>query len=157
MYKRQVLWEAIRRVPSNVAAYNQLALAWVERDGFAEAEALLRKASILDPNNGPVFVELARVLWLLDRADDALAMLRDFLGRADDDVAAAVPASAAAPRNTLRRVRPFLNMFASISSPPSSAVRLVRMTSLNQFATKLDQDQTPQPEPRHWQMAQCPM
>ncbi|MFA7242899.1 MAG: tetratricopeptide repeat protein [Sulfuricellaceae bacterium] len=82
-----VLWEAIRRVPSNIALYNDLALAWVERGGLAEAEALLRKAAALDPNDGPTFVELARVLWLLGRADDALALLRDFLRRTNDAIA----------------------------------------------------------------------
>ncbi|HRD92325.1 MAG TPA: hypothetical protein PLO34_06190 [Pseudoxanthomonas sp.] len=82
-----VLWEAVRRIPSNLAPYNDLALAWVERGGLAEAETLLRKAAALDSNDGPTFVELARVLWLLGRADEALGLLRDFLGRTDHDVA----------------------------------------------------------------------
>lgn len=82
-----VLWEALRRVPSNLAPYIDLALTWVERGGLAEAEALLRKAAAVDPNNKHTFPALARVLWLRDEVNDALALLRDFLTRADHDVA----------------------------------------------------------------------
>lgn len=78
-----VLWEAMRRIPSNSVLCTDLALAWVKRGGLAEAEALLRKATALDPNNKHTFVELSRVLWLLGRADDALALLR---GRDDEIV-----------------------------------------------------------------------
>ncbi|MEF8730810.1 MAG: hypothetical protein V5B40_02420 [Candidatus Accumulibacter meliphilus] len=80
-----VLWEAIRRVPSNAASYNQLALDWVERGEFDMAETLLRKATVFDPTDAPNAVELARVLWLLDRADDAIRFLRDFLDRTETD------------------------------------------------------------------------
>lgn len=82
-----VLWEALRRIPSNPALCNDLALVWVERGGLDEAEALLRKAAAFNPNDGATCVELARVLWLRGQADDALALLRDFLRRTDHDVA----------------------------------------------------------------------
>ncbi|MBI3096506.1 MAG: hypothetical protein HYY97_16680 [Rhodocyclales bacterium] len=84
-----VLWEAQRRVPSNPAIYIDLARIWMNRGGLAEAESLLRKAVELDPNeeNVPTYPELARVLWLAGRAEEALAMLRDFLSRHDDAVA----------------------------------------------------------------------
>lgn len=82
-----VLWEAMRRIPSDPVPYNDLALAWIERGGLAEAETLLRKAADVDPNNKPTFPELARVLWLRGQADEALALLRDFLARTVGDVA----------------------------------------------------------------------
>lgn len=82
-----VLWEAIRRIPSNPAPYNALALAWVERGGLDEAEALLRKAAALDPRNGPIFVELARVVWLRGHAVEAVALLYEFLDREEHEVA----------------------------------------------------------------------
>lgn len=82
-----VLWEAVRRIPSNPVLYNDLALVWIGRGALAEAEALLRKSAALDPSNGPTFVELARVLWLRGGAEEALSLLRDYLGRADDAVA----------------------------------------------------------------------
>jgi tetratricopeptide (TPR) repeat protein len=81
-----VLWEAVRRVPSNAVIANDLALSRVARGGLAEAEALLRKAATLDPSDAPTFVELARVLWLRGRADEAQTLLRDFLSRTDDVV-----------------------------------------------------------------------
>lgn len=82
-----VLWEAVRRVPCNAAPYTDLALAWAGRGGLAEAAALLRKAAALDPRNGIIAVELARVLWLDGRATEAVDLLREFLGREDDAVA----------------------------------------------------------------------
>lgn len=82
-----VLWEAVRRIPSNAVLYTDLALVWVERGGYAEAETLLRKAAALDLEDGTTFVELARVRWLLGRADEALDLLRDLLSRRDHDVA----------------------------------------------------------------------
>jgi Flp pilus assembly protein TadD len=82
-----VLWEAVRRVPSNAAPYIDLALAWISRGALGEAEALLRKAAILDPWNAHTFPELARVLWLRGGADEALSLLRDYLGRAENAVA----------------------------------------------------------------------
>jgi tetratricopeptide (TPR) repeat protein len=82
-----VLWEAIRRVPSNLAFYVDLAKVWIVRGGLAEAEALLRKANSVDQTDEYSHVELARVLWLDGRADAALVLLRDFLARNDSDVA----------------------------------------------------------------------
>lgn len=80
-----VLWEAQRRVPSNLALYVDLARKWMNRGGLAEAESLLRKAVALDPNeeNTHSHSELARVLWLAGQAEDALATLRNFLSRHD--------------------------------------------------------------------------
>lgn len=82
-----VLWEAMRRIPSDSVLCTDLALALAERSGYAEAEALLRKAIALDPNNKHAFTELSRVLWLLGRADDAVDLLRDFLCRGDNTFA----------------------------------------------------------------------
>ena len=82
-----VLWEAVRRIPSNLAPYNDLALVWMARGGLAEAEALLRKTAALDPTDEPSFVVLARVLWLRGQVDEALALLNEFLDRKENDVA----------------------------------------------------------------------
>ncbi|NMZ25216.1 hypothetical protein HBO02_22610 [Pseudomonas proteolytica] len=71
-----VLWEATRRIPSNVVFPVELAQKWVERGGLAEAEALLRKSAILNPNDAAAHVELARVIWLSNRAEEALILLR---------------------------------------------------------------------------------
>jgi Flp pilus assembly protein TadD len=78
-----VLWEAYRRVPSNLAFYVELARIWMNRGGLAEAESLLRKAVALDPNeeNVQTYPELARVLWLAGRTEEAQATLREFLSR----------------------------------------------------------------------------
>lgn len=83
-----VLWEAVRRIPSDLPLYIELALALVERSEHAEAEVLLRKAATMDPNreHGATFGELARVLWLRGRADEALALLRDFLAHTRDSI-----------------------------------------------------------------------
>lgn len=80
-----VLWEAQRRVPSNLAPYTDLARIWMNRGGLAEAETLLRKAVALDPNKDDEVTcgELARVLWLAGQTEEALATLRDFLSRHD--------------------------------------------------------------------------
>jgi len=82
-----VLWEAVRRIPSHAALYIDLALTWVGRGALGAAEALLRKAAVLEPSDEPTFVELARVLWLRGCADEALSLLRDYLGRAENAVA----------------------------------------------------------------------
>lgn len=82
-----VLWEALRRVPSNPALHVELAKIWIDRGGLAEAEALLRKAISLEQTNEYCHVELARVLWLAHRAEQAVALLRDFLERKDAPVA----------------------------------------------------------------------
>jgi Flp pilus assembly protein TadD len=83
-----VLWEAQRRVPSNLAVYVDLARIWMNRGGLAEAESLLRKAVALDANeeDAHTYTELARVLWLAGHAEEALAILRDFLARHDSTV-----------------------------------------------------------------------
>jgi tetratricopeptide (TPR) repeat protein len=65
----------------------ELAKVWIGRGGLAEAEALLRKAISLNQADEPSHVELARVLWLDGRPDEAVALLRDFLSRNDHDVA----------------------------------------------------------------------
>lgn len=78
-----VLWEAMRRVPSNVAIYLELASKWVDRGGLVEAEALLRQAVTIDPNDAPTHVELARLLWSQNHADDAIEVLRNFMGQSD--------------------------------------------------------------------------
>ncbi|EXJ14673.1 tetratricopeptide repeat protein [Imhoffiella purpurea] len=92
-----VLWEAVRRIPSNAVLYNALALAGIGRGALGEAEALLRKAAALDPDSAPTFVELARVLWLRGCADEALSLLRDFLDRAEDAVTLYTLARTGAP------------------------------------------------------------
>lgn len=76
-----VLWEAVRRVPSNAVLHNGIALTWIGRGGFAEAEALLRKATVLGPRGEASFVELARLLWMTGRAEAALEVLRSFMDR----------------------------------------------------------------------------
>lgn len=81
-----VLWEAIRRIPSNVVLCVELAQKWVERGGLAEAEALLRKSAILVPNDAPSHVELARVLWLSNRAEEALTLLRNIVGNKENAI-----------------------------------------------------------------------
>ena len=84
-----VLWEAQRRVPSNLAFYVELARIWMNRGGLAEAESLLRKNVALDPNeeNAQTYPELARLLWLAGHAEEALATLRNFLSRHENAVA----------------------------------------------------------------------
>jgi tetratricopeptide (TPR) repeat protein len=72
-----VLWEARRRLPSNVVMYIELASKLVDRGGLVEAEALLRQAETLDPNDQHTSVELARVLWLQSRVDEAVNVLCD--------------------------------------------------------------------------------
>lgn len=83
-----VLWEAIRRVPSSLALYVDLALTLTKRGEYAEAEALLRKAASIDPKrkNGPTFVELARVMWLRGNSDEALKLMTDLLDNGEDAV-----------------------------------------------------------------------
>ena len=81
-----VLWEGRRRVPSNTVISNQLGLVLGERERPAEAEALLRKAVVLDPNDEPTQVELARARWATGRADEAIEGLRAFLARRSSDV-----------------------------------------------------------------------
>ncbi|KTC57756.1 MULTISPECIES: tetratricopeptide repeat protein [Pseudomonas syringae group] len=76
-----VLWEANRRIPSNVVFYVELASKWIERNGFAEAEALLRQAVALDSDDVLSGVELAKVLWFRNNADEATAVLRSLLHR----------------------------------------------------------------------------
>jgi tetratricopeptide (TPR) repeat protein len=84
-----VLWEAQRRVPSNLAFYVQLAKILMGRGALTESEALLRKAMLSDPKEENVnkFPELARVLWLANRPEEAIALLRDFLSRNEGPVA----------------------------------------------------------------------
>lgn len=72
-----VLWEARRRLPSNVVIYLELASKLIDRGGLVEGEALLRQAETLDPNDQHTSVELARVLWLQNRVDEAVNVLCD--------------------------------------------------------------------------------
>ncbi|PHV05608.1 hypothetical protein CSQ96_19400 [Janthinobacterium sp. BJB412] len=83
-----VLWEAIRRVPSSLALYVDLALTLMKRGEYAEAETLLHKAASLDPKkeNRATFVELARVMWLRGNFDEALELMRDLLGNGEDAI-----------------------------------------------------------------------
>ncbi len=81
-----VLWEAIRRVPSNSAFYTELALKLADQQGHAQAEKLLRKAILIDNLDKPSHVELARLLWGSGRGGEALGLLREFTGRTTDPV-----------------------------------------------------------------------
>jgi tetratricopeptide (TPR) repeat protein len=83
-----VLWEAIRRTPSDLILHVDLALTLTKRGEYAEAEALLRKAANLDlkRENRPTFVELARVMWLRGNSGEALELMRDLLGNGEDAV-----------------------------------------------------------------------
>lgn len=76
-----VLWEGMRRVPSNSAFHNDLAMALAGRGRTAEAEALLGKAIAVDDRDEPTHVELARLLWSTGRAEAAFDLLRGFLRR----------------------------------------------------------------------------
>lgn len=81
-----VLWEALRRIPSQAAFYTELALICVERGDISEAEALLRKGILVNPQDPHPQVELARVLWIDGRASDALTLLREYLDHGEGDV-----------------------------------------------------------------------
>ncbi|MDR0281273.1 MAG: tetratricopeptide repeat protein [Paucimonas sp.] len=78
-----VLWEAMRRIPSNVVIYLELASKCVDRDSLVEAEALLRQALTLDPNDEPTRTELARVLWLQNHVDEAVEVLREIIEQSE--------------------------------------------------------------------------
>jgi Flp pilus assembly protein TadD len=71
-----VLWEAMRRIPSNVVFYVELARKFSERNMLIEAKTLLRQAATLDPNDILSGTELAKTLWLLNSADEAIETLR---------------------------------------------------------------------------------
>lgn len=81
---QSVLWEGMRRAPSNPVLSHQLALLLSGRD--SEAEALLRKALTLQADNEPVHNDLARLLWATGRAEAAIALLRGFLERKENAV-----------------------------------------------------------------------
>lgn len=83
-----VLWEGMRRAPSNPALPHQLALLLIGRGpvGDAEAEALLRKALRVDAGDAQSHSDLARLLWLSNRAGEGIDLLRRFLERKEDAV-----------------------------------------------------------------------
>ena len=82
-----VLWEGMRRAPSNPALPHQLALLLSGRGADAEAEALLRKALAVDADHGQSNVDLARLLWVTGRAEEGIGLLRRFLERKENAVA----------------------------------------------------------------------
>jgi len=84
-----VLWEALRRTPSNLALYVDLALILSEREEYSEAEILLRKAIAIDTNreDAPVISGLARILWLQGRADESLKLMHDLVEQVEDPLA----------------------------------------------------------------------
>lgn len=78
-----VLWEGMRRAPSNPALPHQLALLLSGKGatGDAEAEVLLHKAIAVAPDDEPSHVDLARLLWATGRADAGIDLLRRFVER----------------------------------------------------------------------------
>ena len=83
-----VLWEGMRRAPSNPALPHQLALLLSGNGATADAEAevLLRKANAIDPDHKQSHNDLARLLWATGRADAGIDLLRRFVERRVDAV-----------------------------------------------------------------------
>jgi len=73
-----VLWEAVRRLPSNPVLYTNLASIWISRGGFLEAEVLLRKVSALAPKDAIVLDSLASVLIAQNKIESATEVLEQY-------------------------------------------------------------------------------
>lgn len=82
-----VLWEAIRRLPSNIVIRNELGIKLIRRGDYSKAEAILRKALTISPNEAKIHVNLARAIWLKGSIDDAMDLLKKFISSIYNEVA----------------------------------------------------------------------
>jgi len=81
-----VLREGLNRFPDNPELMNELAYFWADHDvHLPEALALSRRASALDPNNGPILDTWGWVYFQMGQPKDALPYLQRAAFMTDND------------------------------------------------------------------------
>lgn len=82
--RQQLMRQAARHAPDDMAVQLELGLAEAARGDLAAAETALRRAVALDPGFSPAFVELGMLLENMSRIDDLAALIVEARARDPD-------------------------------------------------------------------------